>query len=207
VCYDRAVAGKKRQASATTEGHEIYDPEVLYPFWKLAGGNMSEAIRLAAEAKETRTPTRVQTWSEYADRHAFRERFRKEERARWAAFHAEREEKQQDVLDTIAFTFEKMSDAFSRRVIADFETLEDLSKPRVVRRQAEKRLMGLFGTMKGVNTFYRMYLRSRGQPETITKMEHDGQIATTYRDLDEAPKANSPEEARRVAESIERNEK
>lgn len=45
-----------------------------------------------------------------------------------------------------------------------------------------------------------MQLRARGQPEKITKMEYDGQIATTYHHLDDAPKARTADEPKRIAE-------
>ncbi len=68
------------------------------------------------------------------------------------------------------------------------------------RRRSQAILMKMFGSMESVDRFYRMYLRARGQPEKITKMEHDGTIATTYQDLDDKPKGKTPEEAKRIAE-------
>jgi len=44
---------------------------------------------------------------------------------------------------------------------------------------ALQQISQMFGSMDAVNRFYCMYLRARGQPEKITKMEHDGQIVTT----------------------------
>ncbi len=113
--YDRAVPAKKRRSPSKREIIEVYDPEIMYPFFKLAGGNLSEAMRQAAEANEKRVPSRIQTWSDYAYRYSFWERLRKEEKAKWDAYHAEREEKQQQVLDKVAGTFEVVFDFFAQR--------------------------------------------------------------------------------------------
>ncbi len=200
-CYARAVAAKKRKAPSKKEIIEIYDPEVMYPFWKLAGGNLSEAMRLAGAANETRVPSRIQTWSEYADRYNFRERFRAEEKRRWADFHAEREEKQQQILDKVAGTFEIVFDFFAESTLAHIDTLKGNDKDK--QRQSRAALMKMFGSMEAVDRFYRMYLRARGQPEKITKNEHSGEIATPYRDLEDKPKAKSPDEAKRLADQDE----
>jgi hypothetical protein len=193
--YDLAMPvkkGKERQKP------HVYDPEVLYPYFKEAGSNISEAMRLAEAAGDNRVPSKHTTWGDYVVEFAFTERLRKEEKAKWAAFHAEREEKQQQVLDKVAHTFEVVFDFFAQSAVSH---IDNLQSPDEEKQQASREaLLKMFGSMEAVDKFYRMYLRSRGQPEKITKMEHDGHIATTYFDLEDMPKAKSPEEAKQIAE-------
>lgn len=171
---------------------------MLYPYWKAAGSNISEAMRLAAAAEDTRVPSKHETWGDYAIKFTFTERLRKEEKEKWEKYHSEREDKQQQVLDKVAGTFELVFDFFAETALEQIKLLKHENE--LERKIARVTLLKMFGSMEAVDRFYRMYLRARGQPEKITKMEHDGTIATTYRDLDDKPKATNVEEAKRLAE-------
>jgi hypothetical protein len=69
-------------------------------------------MRKATEAGETRVPKKHDTWSKYAEEHAFADRLKAEETEKWKAYSKEREAKQQRVLDQIAQSFEQMADSF-----------------------------------------------------------------------------------------------
>jgi hypothetical protein len=200
VGFDRMPA-KKRQVSARVREH--FDPEIIYPYWKQAGGNVQEAMRLADAAKERRVPKKAHVWGEYATKYAFAERMRTEEKARWEQYHKDREERQQRVLDDIAFTFEQVADAFLKTLVVDLAVLQ--SDDKAASTLAKKRLDKLFGSVDSMDRFYRMYLRARGLPERITKTQVTEDTAQTYDDLEEGkPKPKSPEEARRLAEQTGR---
>ncbi len=61
--------------------------------------------------------------------------------------------------------------------------------------------------MKAVNQFFRMYLRARGEPETISRnINENSDVPLGYGDLENAPpNAKSPEEARKMAEQTSEN--
>lgn len=191
----KAASGKKRQPN-------LYQPDILYPFWAAAGGNVLEAMRKAAEAGETRVPKKHDTWYRYAEEHAFANRLKAEETAKWEAYSKERESKQQRVLDQIAHSFEQMADSFLVTINADFQKIQLLDATDVSRLMAEKRLTKLFGTMDAVDKFFRMYLRARGQPEKISRnINEQTEIPLGYGELENPPpKASTPEEARQLAE-------
>lgn len=195
------MAGKGKQKTAKRRSGITFDPEILYPYWSEAGGIVQEAMRLAKAAGEKRVPAKAHTWAKYAEEHKFRDRLQTEEKARWEQYHKEREERQQQVLDTVAFTFEQLAATFQRQVLDDFKVIQELEKTNPIRLLSEKRLMKLFGSMDAIDKFFRMYLRARELPErlTSTKVEHTGSIQT-YNDLENKPKASSPEEARKMAE-------
>ncbi len=122
--------------------------------------------------------------------------------ARWELYHKEHEERQQQVLDGIAHTFEQLAATFQKQLEDDFKTIRDNGPKEPIRLLAEKRLFKFFGTMDSVDKFYRMYLRARGLSERITNTNITAYTAKTYDELEEAmPKPKSPEEARRLAES------
>lgn len=161
---------------------------------------MSEAIRPSQAAGETRVPKRPQVWSAYAEKHGFADRMKAEEQERWEKYHAEREARQQQVLDGIAETFEEFAEKFHAQLLKDFEQIQTRAVDDADRVYAEKRLMKLFGTMDAIDKFFRMYLRARGQPEKITRnlQEHSG-LPVGYDELESPkPKAASPEEARKI---------
>lgn len=192
------MTGRKRQKPAEKKGSlERYSPEILYQFWAAAGGNVAAAQRLAADAGEDRVPMKPHTWAEYAEAHGFAERLKEEERKRWERHHAEREEQEERVLDSLAETFENLSGAFCQTIMRDVAALhgDDLQALR----QAEKRLSKLFGSIEAIDRFFRIYLRSRGLPEHLSQqtMNLTGN-AVSYEELEaEDTFAKSVEEARK----------
>lgn len=186
---------KARRASKS------FEPEIIYRYWSEAGGVVQQAMRLAAEAGEKRVPKKAHVWAAYAEKHSFAERLRAEEKKRWDEYHKQREERQQQVLDQVAETFEEFAKAFSFDVMLDVTAME--SDDPEVRKGAIWAFRKRFGNMKAVNQFFRMYLRARGEPETIssTKVEHSGSIST-YNDLESRPKPRSIDEARAIADSL-----
>ncbi len=52
-------------------------------------------MQLAEVVGAKRVPRKPYSWSEYAQKHAFVERMRQEEKDRWEAYHKAREERQQ----------------------------------------------------------------------------------------------------------------
>ena len=195
MAKEKAASGKKHQP-------DLYQPEVLYPFWAAAGGNMQEAMRRAVEAGETRVPKKHDTWTRYAEKHGFADRLKAEETVKWEAYSKEREAKQQRVLDQIAHSFEQMADSFLVTINADFEKIKALDATNVSRLMAEKRLTKLFGTMDAVDKFFRMYLRARGEPEKISRnINENKDVPLGYGELENPPpRAKTPEDARRMAE-------
>jgi hypothetical protein len=136
------------------------------------------AIALGRRGWWEGVPIKAHTWGDYAIKHAYQERFRAEQKEYWEKYHAEREARQQQVLDKVAGTFEAVFDVVANMAVRHIENLD--SPIKTTRNRAEAALMKMFGSMDAIDRFYLMYLRARGQPEKITKMEHDGQIATTY---------------------------
>ncbi len=193
------MAGNKRQALATRKPRELFEPELVYQFWAAAGGVVQKAMELAAAAGEKRVPKKPHVWTKYATEYGFSERLAAEAKERWKKYHADREEREQVILDGIAETFEEFAIKFQQSMMLDFVALE--SEDRQIREGTARKLSKLFGNMKAVNQFFRMYLRARGQPETITRNIVAGAVPVTYADLDEPPKAKTPEEARMKAES------
>ncbi len=188
-----------KQKPAKRAGKQ-YSPDIMYPYWSAAGGNVQEAMRKAKEAGEKRVPLKAHTWAAYVEKHDFPARLKKDEDDRWAKYHADRETRQQRVLDDIAFTFEQMADSFLGTLTVDLAMLR--SGDEQAAGIAKKRLDKLFGSMDALDKFFRMYLRARGEPEKITKLDHSGSIPLTYSDLqpEGSAKAKTPEEARRLAE-------
>jgi hypothetical protein len=84
-------------------------------------------------------------------------------------------------------------------VLADVKLAQ--SDDEQLRKNGLNALRVRFGNMKAVNQFFRMHLRARELPEMMTaaKLTHDGAIAT-YSDLEDKPKAKTPEEAQRLAQ-------
>ncbi len=76
------------------------------------------------------------------------------------------------------------------------------SEDKDIRMGAMKKLSKMFGKLKAVNQFFRMYLRARGEPETISSnINENSDVPLGCGDLENPPpKANSPDEARKMAE-------
>jgi len=198
------MPGKKGQTASTRKARERYEPELLYQYWAAAVGNVWQAKRLAAEAGEgNRVPPRDHTWAAYAKEHGFAERLAQEEKDRWTKYHAEREARQQQVLDSVAETFEQMAEVFQKRMLDDFKLMRENAPTDIDRLGAEKRLTKLFGTMDAVDKFFRMYLRARGLPEKISRNINENTDTTLgYGDLEpDKPKAKSPKEAKEMEEN------
>jgi hypothetical protein len=180
------MAGTKKQRKARKPPSQVYEQETVYRYWALAGGNVQKAMRLAEEANDKSVPLKAHTWAKYAERHGFAARMAAEEKARWDKYHAEREERQQQVLDQIAEGFEELASAFMQTLLTDIAVLR--SGDGEAAKGAEKRLSKIFGSIEAVDRFYRMYLRARGLPEklTHTKIGHGGAMVVTYGDLEGA---------------------
>jgi len=198
-------SGRKRQKTAEKRGaSRQFNPEILYQFWACAGGKVVQAMRLAEAAGENRVPFKPHTWSEYAERHNFAERLKNEERKRWEKYHAEREEKQQYVLDGIAHSFEELADAFIKTIMKDVAALH--SDDGAAIRTAEKRLSMLFGSIESFDRFYRIYLRARDLPERLTQQTMKiSPNVVGYEELEEEDEwAKTAEELRSHAKSAKR---
>ena len=196
---------KQKSASGKKLQPNLYQPEILYPFWAAAVGNLLEAMRRAAEAGETRVPKKHDTWYRYVEQNGFADRLKAEEKAKWEAYSKERELNQQRVLDQIAQSFEQMADSFLITINADFKKIQSLDAKDGSRLMAVKRLTKVFGTMDAVGKFFRMYLRARCQPEKISRnINEQTDIPLGYGELEnQPPKAKMPEEAKRIAETID----
>jgi hypothetical protein len=179
---------------------EQYEPEIMYQYWAAAGGKVLEAIRLAEDAGEDRVPSKRHTWAEYAVKHNFAERLKEEERQQWQQFHEQRAENQQRVLDQIAEAFEQLGAAFSKTILRDIAALH--SGDTQAYKQAQRRLDKLFGSIDGIERFFRMYLRARDLPERLTQQTM--KVSPNVIGLEELQEdddwASSAEEARRKTE-------
>ena len=69
-------------------------------------------MKLAEEAGETRVPKKHYIWANYANEYKFSERMAAEEKVKWDKYHAEREARQQKVMDGPAETFERFASQF-----------------------------------------------------------------------------------------------
>jgi hypothetical protein len=201
LMYSEDMAGKKSQKQAIRKPRQRFEPDVIYPFWANAGGNVTRAMQLAADAGETRVPKKPHHWAKYATEFGFSDRLKAEETAKWEAYSKEREAKQQHVLDQIAHSFEEMSDTFLKTLVLDLAVAR--SEDKDAAGVALKRLNKLFGSMDAVDKFFRMYLRARGQPEKISRnINEQTELPIGYGELEtQPPKATSPEDARKMVEN------
>lgn len=168
----------------------------MYQYWAAAGGNVSNAVRLAEDAGEDRLPVKHHTWAEYAERHKFAERLKEDEEKKWQKFHEEREKNQQPLLDKIARAFELLGDAFYQTIERDYAALrgDDVQAMR----QAQKRLDKMFGSAESFDRAYRMYFRARNLPERLTQQTvKTSPNAVGYEEFEEEDtRAKTIEEAR-----------
>jgi hypothetical protein len=162
-----------------------YSPELLYQYWSVAGGNVLHAIRLAEQAGEERVPARNKTWADYAEKHSFAERLEEETKERWEQYHAERLEKEQRILDTLAHAFEVVAEWFTSDILSDIEAMKSSNEKEAA--EAEARLRMFTGSIAAFDRFFRMYLRALGQPEKITQQDvrEDKQNIVTYAELED----------------------
>lgn len=183
-----------------TKRGKLFDEEKMYGYWKDAGGNDLEAIRRVKEAGDKTMPTTRVTWAKYAHDFKWLERRRNESRTDWEEFHAQRVANQQQTLDRLAEGFELLTNAFLQMFEPEFKimreggTLHDLQR---------KKLLKFFGSMESIDRYFRMYLRSQGLPERITKVNVTETPTMTYDALEGPPKPKTLQEAKRMAETVD----
>ena len=140
---------KTPQKATTKRGGIHFAPEILYPYWREAGGVVQEAMRLAKAAAEKRVPKTAHAWADYGAEFGFAERMRADEKAKWERFHNEREEKQQQVMDSVAHSFEQVMGFLSKDLA---KLLADLNSPiPSERRAALSQIRERFGTVAAAN--------------------------------------------------------
>lgn len=150
-----------------------YDEETVYHYFKLAGGSVRGAMRLAAEAGERRTPKDPHTWLKCVKRKDFRARFERETKEEWQDFHALRELKKQHMLDEVAAAIEPLIELYQR--------LMDEATQELARRPDSGLLLLRKDFALGPLVFERLcrlYLRAVGEPEKITSSQEGARPVT-----------------------------
>ncbi|MBI3332214.1 hypothetical protein HYZ99_04660 [Candidatus Peregrinibacteria bacterium] len=139
-----------------------YDAETLYQFYKEAGGNVAEAMRLSEH--DRRVPRDKHTWSDCIERMGYRERYRKETDQEWREFGQERQRIRQHNMDIVAETFEQFVATYTgmlRQAMKAIQSKGDQAGLLLLRKDFA------FG-IEQYDRFFRMYLRAMGMPEHIT---------------------------------------
>ncbi len=176
---------------------ERFDHELMYGYWKEAGGTIAQAMRLAKDGGDKdRVPGHKQTWAKIAAQHTFNERMRGESKTDWQQYHAERQANVQQTLDKMAEGFEMLAGAFLQMFEREFKIMREGGE---LGPESMRRLLRFFGSMESIDRYFRMYLRSQGLPERITKVDATVTPVMKYDDLESNPPPKTLEEAKRMA--------
>ncbi len=157
--------GRKRHPKQIGAG---YDVETTYNYFKLAGGNMSKAMRMAKEAGETRTCTDNNAWANCIRKFGWKERLHKETVEEWKKFHGIREAKKQRMLDLVAHAIEPLIEQYGEMLAKAFAALKKKDNYEIAILRSDFAF--------GPDTFdkmVRLYCRAMGMPEKITHSSHD----------------------------------
>lgn len=184
-----------------TKRGKLHDPERMYGYWREAGGNDQEAIRLVKAAGDKTMPTAKATWAKYAVEFKWQERLRNESRVDFEKYHAERQANVQQTLDKMAEGFEMLAGAFLQMFEKEFAVMRS-GLP--LEGAQMKRLLKFFGSMESIDRYFRMYLRTQGLPERITKVSVTETPTMDYDALEGHPKPKTLDEAKKMAaESVD----
>ena len=105
-----------------------------------------------------------------------------------------------EIMDSVAHTFEKVKGFLAKDLGKLLEAIE--SPVHGERLKALREVRDRFGSVTAANEFFRMYLRSRGLPETIRKTTITDETPTRRRrTIDGKPKAKTLAEAQKIAEN------
>lgn len=167
-----------------------YDAETLYQFYKEAGGNIAQAMRLAEG--DRRVPRDKHTWSSCIERLGYRERYKQETEQEWREIGQERQRVHQHSMDTVAETFEQFLAIYTTMLRQAMKAIADKGD------QAGLLLLRkdfAFGIPQ-FDRLFRMYLRAMGKPERITSGGQPERPVTVFKTL-------TPEEKQKLLRRLD----